>query len=288
MQTITRSAVALAFLGAALPAAATEFDCLVEARRVINIGAPLEALIAVVRVDRGDLVRKGDVLVEFDSGVEKATVDLARLRAEMKSAVDARKARSDYATVKHERRSALVSQNFVSKQDLDEAEAERRLSEAELREAQDNRRIAEVEHRRAAEALRQRTLLSPVNGVVVERLMHAGEVSELGRKPILKIAEIGTLNVEAVLPSEAYRHVAKGDTATVRLESAIGGSYPAKVVVVDRMLDAASATFGVRLELANGERGVPAGVRCKVDLPKVAVKPRARNGTAAAAPPDNR
>ena len=262
-----------------MPIAAGEFDCLVEARRVINIGAPLEALISVVRVDRGDLVRKGEVLVEFDSGVEKSTVDLARLRAEMKSAVDARKARADYATVKHERRSALVSQNYVSKQELDEAEAERRLSEAELREAQDNRRIAEVEHRRAIEALRQRTLLSPVNGVVVERLMHPGEISELGRKPILKIAEIGTLHVEAILPSEAYRHVAKGDTATVRLESAIGGSYPAKVVVVDRMLDAASATFGVRLELANGERGVPAGIRCKVDLPKVAVKPRARSGT---------
>jgi len=285
---MTRLMVASTLLGAALPIAAAEFDCLVEARRVINIGAPLEALISVVRVERGDLVRKGDVLVEFDSGVEKSTVDLARLRAEMKSAVDARKARADYAAVKHERRSALVSQNYVSKQELDEAEAERRLSEAELREAQDNRRIAEVEHRRATEALRQRILLSPVNGVVVERLMHPGEVSELGRKPILKIAEIGTLHVETILPSEAYRHVAKGDTATVRLESAIGGSYPAKVVVVDRMLDAASATFGVRLELANGERGVPAGVRCKVDLPKVTVKPRARSGAAAAAGPDSR
>jgi RND family efflux transporter MFP subunit len=280
--------VACALLGAVSPIAAAEFDCLVEARRVINIGAPLEALISAVRVERGDLVRKGAVLVEFDSGVEKANVELARLRSEMKSAVDARRARADYATVKHERRSALVSQNYVSKQELDEAEAERRLSEAELREAQDNRRIAEVEYRRATESLRQRTLLSPVNGVVVERLMHPGEVSELGRKPILKIAEIGTLHVEAILPSDAYRHVAKGDTAAVRLESAIGGTYPATVVVVDRMLDAASATFGVRLELANGERGVPAGVRCKVDMPKVTVKPRARSGAAAAAGADAR
>jgi RND family efflux transporter MFP subunit len=284
MQSMTKWIAASTLLGIALPAAASEFDCLVEARRVINIGAPLEALISAVRVERGDVVRKGDVLVEFDAGVEKATVDLARLRAEMKSTVDARKARADYATVKHERRSALVTQNYVSKQELDEAEAERRLSEAELREAQDNRRIAEVEHRRATEALRQRVLLSPVAGVVVERLMHPGEVSELGRKPILKIAEIGTLHVETILPSEAYRHVARGDTATVRLDPSIGGSYPAKVTVVDRMLDAASGTFGVRLELANGERGVPAGVRCKLDLPKVSVKPRARSGAAAAAP----
>jgi multidrug efflux pump subunit AcrA (membrane-fusion protein) len=185
--------------------------------------------------------------------------------------------------VKHERRSALVGQNFVSKQDLDEAEAERRLTEAELREAQDNRRVAEVELKRANELLRQRVLVSPVNGVVVERLMHPGEVSELGRKPILKIAEMGTLHVEAILPTEAWRQVAKGDVATVRLDPAIGGSHEAKVVVVDPMLDAASGTFGVRFELARGERGVPAGARCRIDLPKVAVKARLRSGAAAAA-----
>jgi RND family efflux transporter MFP subunit len=278
MKTNLKSIAATALLAAASPLVAGEFDCQVEARRVIQIGAPLEALISSVRVDRGDEVRKGQVLVEFDAGVEKATADLARLRAEMKSGVDARKARFDYAILKHERRSALVTQNYVSKQELDEAEAERRLTEAELREAQDNRRIAEVEHRRANEQLRQRVLTSPVNGIVVERLMHPGEVSELGRKPILKIAETGTLHVEAILPADAYRQVARGDTATVRLDAAIGGSFPAKVVVVDPMLDAASGTFGVRLELAKGERGVPAGVRCRLDMPKVTVKQRARNG----------
>ena len=276
MKTTVRWAGAAALLATGLPLAAAEFDCQVEARRVIHIGAPLEGLIANVRVDRGDTVRKGDVLVEFDSGVEKATADLTRLRAEMKSAVDARKARADFAAVKHERRTALVAQNYVSKQDMDEAEAERRLSDAELREAQDNRRIAEVEHRRATEALRQRVLLSPVSGVVVERLMHPGEISELGRKPILKIAEVGTLHVETILPIAAYRQVAKGDAATVRLDPAIGGSYQAKVVVVDPMLDAASGTFGVRLELAKGERGAPAGARCRIDLPNVTVKQRAR------------
>lgn len=276
MRGMNKGMLAAGLLAAALPALAAEFDCQVEARRIINIGAPLEALISAVRVERGDTVRKGDVLVEFDAGVEKATADLARLRAEMKSAVDARKARADFATLKHERRSALVGQNYVSKQDLDEAEAERRLSEAELREAQDNHRLAQLEFRRATESLRQRVLLAPVNGLVVERLMHPGEISELGRKPILKLAELGALHVEAILPTEAYRHVAKGDAATVKLDPAIGGSHAAKVVVVDRVLDPASGTFGVRLELARADGSVPAGVRCRVDLPSVPGKPRER------------
>lgn len=264
---------ALALLSAA--AGAADFDCMIEARRVVHVGAPLEALISAVHVDRGALVKRGDLLVEFESGVERATLDLARFRAEMQGATEARKARVDFATLKHERRSQLTAQNYISRQDLDEAEAERRLAEAELREARDNHRLAALEARRAEEQLRQRQLRSPVNGVVVERLMHPGEVSELGRKPILKIAELGTLNVEAILPTEAYRQVKVGDAATVRPEAAIGGSLAARVTVVDRMFDAASGTFGVRLELANAERTVPAGVRCRVDFPQVQLKPRA-------------
>ena len=47
-------------------------------------------------------------------------------------------------------------------------------------------------------------------------------------------------------------------------ERPIGGSYSAVVKVVDRVIDAASGTFGVRLELPNRERKIPAGVRCRV------------------------
>lgn len=255
------------------PVAAAEFDCMVEARRVVNIGAPLEALISAVHVDRGARVRRGQVLVEFDAGVERATGELARFRSEMTGATDARRARLGYATLKQERRAALVAQNFVSRQDADESEAERRLSEAELREAEDNRKVAALEHKRALEFLRQRRLVSPVDGVVIERLMHPGEVSELGRKPILRIAEVRTLNVEAVLPTEAYRQVQRGDAAIVRPEPSIGGEFKAKVSVVDPVLDAASGTFGVRIELPQGG-DLPAGVRCRLDLPGVKLKAR--------------
>jgi hypothetical protein len=36
------------------------------------------------------------------------------------------------------------------------------------------------------------------------------------------------------------------------------------VKVVDRVIDAASGTFGVRLELPNRNGKVPAGIRCRV------------------------
>lgn len=262
--------LALGTLSAA-SAAAAEFDCLIEAKRTIAISGPVEALIANVRVDRGDLVRKGDVLIEFDAGVERASAELARQRAELEGSIQAREARNEFAGIKAKRRRELVKENYISQQDADEAEAERRLAEAELREARDGKRLAELEHRRASELLRQRVLTSPVNGVVLERLMHPGEVSELGRKPILRIADISTLNVEVVLPLAAYRQVQRGDVALVRPEQPIGGQYEAKVVVVDRLLDPASGTFGARLDLPNAGSAIPAGVRCRVEFPKVSI-----------------
>jgi RND family efflux transporter MFP subunit len=283
----TRRLTLSLLLGAcACGAGAAEFDCVIEARRMVTISGPIEALIANVRVDRGDTVKKGDVLVEFDSGIERATAELAKFRGEMQSTVEARQARVDFATVKHERRVELSKQNYVSRQDLDEAIAERRLSEADLREAKDNRRIAELEYRRASEALRQRVLVSPINGIVVERLMHPGEVSEMSRKPILKLAEVGTLNVEVILPTEAYRQVAKGDVVAVRPQSPIGGTFSARVTVVDRALDAASGTFGVRLELANDEKQLPAGLRCRAEFAKVTATRAAQRPQAPAVPPN--
>lgn len=278
----TRSVLLLALLVGGV-ARAAEFDCLIEARRTVVISGPVEALIANVRFDRGDVVRKGDVLVEFESGVERTTAELARQRSEVVSAIEARQARQEFATAKLTRRQELTKQNFISQQDLEEAEAERRLAVAELKEARDNKRLAELEYRRAAELLRQRSLTSPVNGIVVERLMHPGEVSELGKKPILKIADIDILSVEVVLPLAAYRQIAKGDMASVRPEGPIGGQHEARVAVVDKVLDAASGTFGARLELPNAKGAIPAGVRCRIDFPKVTAAAPARGLTPAGA-----
>ena len=53
-------------------------------------------------------------------------------------------------------------------------------------------------------------------------------------------------------------------------ESPVGGRHNARVHVVDRVMDPASGTFGVRLELQNPGLRLPAGIKCKLNLPGVA------------------
>ena len=47
---------------------------------------------------------------------------------------------------------------------------------------------------------------------------------------------------------------------------AVGGQYSAKVTVVDKLVDAASGTFGVRLELPNPGNQLPAGLKCRINF----------------------
>jgi hypothetical protein len=105
----------------------------------------------------------------------------------------------------------------------------------------------------------------------MERMMHPGEVADLSdaRKPILKIADIDVLHVEVVLPVEAYGMVKPGSQVDVAPEVAGSGKHVATVKTVDRILDAASGTFGVRLELPNKSHKLPAGVKCKALFPSI-------------------
>src|SRR5690606_14818315 len=119
--------------------------------------------------------------------------------------------------------------------------------------------------------IRLKTIRSPINGVVIERMLHPGEFAEagVGRKPLMKLAEVDVLYVEVILPVESYGKVQPGAAVEVVPEIPAGTRYKATVKVIDKVLDAASGTFGVRLEMINRERKVPAGIRCKAIFPNV-------------------
>lgn len=284
MRTTTSIALSCFLAALAQPAAAGEFDCIIEPRQVLELRAPIEGLIDRVAVDRGDVVRRGQELAILDSSVDRASAAIARHRSQMEGAIRSSESRVEFSSRKLERAQNLQTQNFVSAQARDEAATEQRLAEAELLDARDNRRLAELELQRQMEIIRLKTIRSPIDGVVVERVLNPGEFAEagVGRKPILKLAELDVLHVEALLPVNAYGQVKRGMDVLIAPEIPAGARYAAKVTVIDRLVDAASGTFGVRMALPNPKHRLPAGIRCKVAIAGVEA-PGARS--AAARPP---
>jgi RND family efflux transporter MFP subunit len=249
------------------PAGANPYDCLVEPNQTVEVRSAVEGVIEKVHVQRGDRVRTGQVLVQLESAAENSAVQLARVRSEAQGRLQSAQNRLEYAHKKLERSTQLQAQSFVSAQVRDEAEAEKRVLESELRQAREDREQALYEYRHAQDLLGRRTLRSPFNGVVLDRMLNPGDLAEAGtgRKPILKIVQVEPLRVEVVLPLAAYGRLRPATTAEVMPEGF--GRSTALIKVIDSVFDTASGTFGVRLELPNPQDKMPAGIRCKVDFP---------------------
>ena len=252
------------------------FECLIEPNQVVDIRSATEGIIENVDVKRGDRVEVGQTLVELQSNVELSAAEMAKYRSQMEGRIASSKNRVEFATKKFNRTQELQKQNFVSAQAGDEAEAEKRIAEAELKDAIENQELAKRDYQHAVDLLNLRTLRSPLNGVVVDRMLNPGDLAEAGtgRKPILKIAQIDPLLVEVALPLEAYGKLRVGMTGMVTPEG-LKGRFSALITVVDSVFDAASGTFGVRLEMKNRRASIPGGIRCQVEFPTLeAVAPR--------------
>jgi RND family efflux transporter MFP subunit len=242
--------------------AAAMLDCIIEPYELVEIGSPVTGLIEKIHVERGDSVEAGQVLVNLESGVETAAVELARVRARKEADVQSREARLALGKRRQERGDELFERNALSLDERDQLETDAELARLELREARENRELARLELAQAIEALERRTILSPIPGVVVNRMLSEGEVVD--EETILTVAQLDPLRVEVILPSAMFGAIRPGMRAEVTPEVPGDRPHVASVAIVDRMIDPASGTFGVRLELPNPDQAIPGGLHCQV------------------------
>jgi RND family efflux transporter MFP subunit len=238
-------------------------SCLLEAQSVVKLAVATQGTIARLPVERGDLVKIGDVIAQLESDVEKAMLDTAELRAESDALIKTRQAELELAAGKLSRVRELSRRNVSSPQQLEEAIAEAKVASLALEQAKFERELAIVEARRMRASIERRVVRTPVSGVIVKVDQRVGEMADPGR-PLAEVAETHVLRVEAFLPVEAYAMVKPGMTAEVRVHEPISVTRLAQVVMKDPQVDAASSLFQVSLRLPNASREIPAGLRCSL------------------------
>jgi RND family efflux transporter MFP subunit len=242
------------------------FDCLIQPKMVLKLGTPVPGLLSDVLVDRGTIVKRGEVVARLESGVEEAAVALAKVRAEDESAVRSGRAKLEFQRRKADRATELRKNDNIAISAADEAVTQAKVAESELDQAQVNFGMARLELTRTSEILKQRTIRSPIDGVVIERTLGPGEYV-FDQAHLLTVAQIDPLNVEVSLPLTEFGKIQPGMRGEVYPEEPVGSRYTATVTVVDRVFDAASGTIGVRLEVPNSDYALPAGLKCKVRFP---------------------
>ena len=242
--------------------ALAEYECFIEPSKSTKIGSPTEGILETFSVEKGDTVKKGQIIAKLKSDVEQATVSMAKSRSEMLAAIQSSEIRVDFSKKNYDRLKNLHEKNFISQTQLDEVETEKKLAELNKKEVEENLKMSKLELNRAIELLNMRIIKSPFDGIVVEKLNNVGEY--VREKHILKLAQIDPLYVEVILPTHMLGKITKGMNGTIVPEYPKDISFEAKVKLVDSVVDAASGTFGVRLILNNPDHTINAGLKCTV------------------------
>jgi membrane fusion protein, multidrug efflux system len=213
--------------------------CMLSPSERVEVSSPVPGVLDTVNVRRGARVAYGEVLFQLKAGVEQASVELARVKM-------------DFSERKAERNKALYVDDILTVHERDEIETEVLLARTELN-------LREQE-------LALRTVYSPIDGVVVNRMSNEGEYVDVD--PVLQLATLNPLHVDLLLPSSYFGPIAVGQKVKVKPELIKNATRIASVMIVDPLIDPASGTFRVQLEMDNPNNKLPAGLRCSARLIK--------------------
>lgn len=239
-----------------------ELDGIIEPFVIIDIGTPVDGVVQDVMVERSNIVKAGQLLLQLDSSVEKALVNKARSRAGNYGEIEMQKEKLAFAERAHDRIDDLYTKKAISNQKKDEAYTEVTVARQRLQKAEEEQQLAEMELKQAQALLAQRSIKSPISGIVLDRYISQGEFVD--SQPLLRIAQIDPLRVEVIVPSHMFGKIKPGMKAAVLPELQEFGSQTATVTIVDRVIDAASNSFAVRLEIPNPDYTIPSGLKCSV------------------------
>ncbi len=244
------------------PAQELELDCLIEPKQRVTVSAPVIGVVGKVYVERGDIVERGQALAMLESSVEETAVAVARARAEATGELEGSQARLDFEKRRLKRAARLHGEDVLAEEELDEIESAVLIAETNVLQAKETARLNRLELERAKTALDVRTMRSPVDGVIVKVILRESEYADPPQ--VLEVAQIDPLHVEVYVPVAHLGRISVGDLGTILLDAPTSRSIEASVTVIDRVVDAASGTFGVRLQLPNPQKEVLAGLNCRV------------------------
>lgn len=270
-----------------------------------------------VLVDAGDVVEAGQLLAELENAGQRAALDaaqgqitlrqaeLARLRqgarpeeiAAARALRDEAQALQQQAESELARRRQLAARGLVSDELLQEAQTRLTTASAgharadaelalllagarteDLDAAEAALTVARAQEQGAAAELEKTRIRAPIDGIVLKRVLNAGEtVTALSPEPLAAIGNLEKLQVRAEIDELDIGRVQVGAAASVRSDAFPGQSYPGRVVRLARRMGARSVlsddptqrrdakTLEALIEL-QGSAPLPVGLRVDVRI----------------------
>lgn len=236
-----RSVILLALL---IPFAAWADDIqgLVMPLKLVSVASPvLQELIDSMLVEEGDTVTEGQVIIQLHAEKEALEVE------QYSKLVEQRTFTATGAT-------ALAKDKMMSKEAMLEKQTEMELAKIQLRQAQVR--------------FKEKSIRSPLAGIVVKKYKEAGESVDRVEK-LVDIVNIDQVYVQFFLDPKLIGVIKTEQLVTVRVPVIGNSAFDGKVSFVDPRIDAGSGLFRVKVLLDNPKHVIKPGMRATADFAKL-------------------
>ena len=232
-----------------------------------TLSSKLMGTVREIRVQEGDRVKQGDILVVIDKRqvaaqlrqAQAALDEARRAEAAAGSARDAAVAGAQLARATYERYLRLIKEDSASRQEFDEVEARHRQAQASLKQAEQMLAAARYRAQQAEAAVSatgvasdDAAILAPYDGIVIGKMSDVGDLATPGT-PFLKLEGTGGYRVDVVLPEAYFSAVRLKQTVMIRIPAL--GDQPLEGIVetIVPAADQSSRSFLVKIALPADE-----------------------------------
>jgi len=238
----------------------------VDARETAQVSSRTMALITRIYAAAGDVVKKGQPLVELDA--RDAQAQLAQAREALASAqAELERTRLDAGRIErlHEKQAATRSEYDAAQAALTMAQAQVDSAKARVREAEVSLSFTKIE--------------APLSGKVIDRLADPGDMAVPGQ-PILGLYDPSSLRLEVIVPERLVSQVQPGRRVRASID-ALDLQFEAEITQVVPSSDVQSRSFIVRVPLPQkndafpgmyGRIWIPSGSTEALLIPQEAVR----------------
>jgi RND family efflux transporter MFP subunit len=240
----------------------------------VNLFSRVDGYIAKIHVDKGDLVKAEQLLIEIDHtdyllAVNRAKANLAAAKAD----VVRQEANIRNAKLNLDRMQTLIQQQFVSQQDVDNALATYDVAVAQIESLKAQVKQMEVALQQAETNLAYSYIRAPFAGYVAERNLDlgafvsgsTGSTSTFSRG-ILNLHEINTVRTLIEVVEKDVPLIKVGQKAEVRAEAYPDQSFDGTVTRIVQALNRATRTMTVEVDLPNPHHLLKGGMFARVEV----------------------
>jgi HlyD family secretion protein len=211
-------------------------------------------------VDVGDEVKAGQLVARQDDAEEKAALAIDERKAKDETQVNAQITIMKQKQKEAERMRA--SGDSVGILELEAAELQAKVEEARVAMSKEQREQDNLKFQQSTIAVEKLKLLSPIDGVIAQRLLEKGETADGGNMKALRIVQLDPLRIEVAVRIAEARKLKEGNAASIAFSDK---TRVGKIMRIFPVGDAASETMIVRVEVPNPDK-LSSGEKVFVDF----------------------